>query len=131
MLSDELSSAMHVIEKYEKDFSNIYEDLADDLRKIKSEMIILRWRLDLLPPIEEAITPADLQWLKTEAWKRGLQRPPFEFSDVFEECLSDVRTCRSNQPFCSLPSNTRTTPTQLPTMPVTRSWAPLGNSVIT
>jgi hypothetical protein len=89
MLSDELSEAVRAIEEYEKDFPESYVDLADDIRKIKLEMMILRWRLDMGPPIEETITPTDLQWVRAEAWKRGSQRPPFEFADVFEECMPD------------------------------------------
>ena len=89
MLSDELSESVHAIEEYEKNFPASYADLAKDIRRIKLEMMILRWRLDMLPPIEETITPADLQWVRVETWKRGSQRPPFEFADVFEECMPD------------------------------------------
>lgn len=89
MLSDWLSEAVSDIEEYERKFPDSYADLAEDIRRIKLEMMILRWRLDMLPPIEETITPANLQWIRTEAWNRGSQRPPFEFADAFLECLPD------------------------------------------
>lgn len=92
MLSDLLCEAVHDIEKYEKNFPKPYAYWAEDTRRIKLEMLMLHWRLNLMPPIEDTITPADFEWVRKEALKRGTQRPPFEFAEVFAECMADFWT---------------------------------------
>jgi hypothetical protein len=89
MLSDTLAEAVWDIEEYEKTYPEMYADLAEEIRKVKLEMMILQGRLDMVPPIAETITPTDLEWIRAEALKRGAERPPFEFEAVFDECWRD------------------------------------------
>ena len=71
MISDTLFEAVCEIEKYEKDLLQCYADHAEEIRKVKLEMMILQGRFDMVPPVAETITPADLDWIRAEALKRG------------------------------------------------------------
>lgn len=89
MISDVLCEALWDIETYEKDDPKCYADLAEEIRKDKLEMMIVQVRLDMIPPIAETITPADVEWIRAEALKRGTGRPPYEFGELFGECMRD------------------------------------------
>jgi hypothetical protein len=89
MLSDTLADAVVEIEEYEKDYPESYAGLAEEIRKVKLEMMQLQSRLDLLPPIADTVTDADREWIWAEALKRGPKRPPFEFGAVVDECWRD------------------------------------------
>ena len=90
MLSDLLADAASEIERYEKDYPEVYAGLAEEIRKVKLEMLMLQVRLDMVPPIAETITPSDLEWIRTEALQRGAERPPFQFEAAFQECWRNL-----------------------------------------
>jgi len=89
MLSDVLAEAVWNMEAFEKLLPEAYAAHAEEIRKVKLEMMILQGWFDMIPPIAETVTPADLDWLRTEALRRGAERPPYEFEAVFYEVMRD------------------------------------------
>jgi hypothetical protein len=89
MLSDMLNDAVGQIEDYEKRCPEAYATRTEEIRKLKVEMMMLQLWFDMAPTVADKCTATDFDWLKTEALKRGAERPPYEFRAVFDECMHD------------------------------------------
>jgi hypothetical protein len=87
MLSDVLSDAVGDIEAYERDHPKWYAKLAEEIRKVKLEMMILQGRFDMPPDVADQCEPEGFEWVRAEALRRGAERPSYEFGDVFGECM--------------------------------------------
>jgi hypothetical protein len=91
MLSDTMSDAVNEIEEWEKLFPQIYSNLSEKISRLKGEMLLVQLYFDLSPSIFECYAPADYEWLRTESLNRARTRAPHQFSEVFYECLAELR----------------------------------------
>jgi hypothetical protein len=85
MIADLLFDSVQEIEDYEKDSPFQYEAVAAEIRKVKAEMSILRLILDS----ENTVAQEDFDWVRTESIRRAETKPPYMFSEVFEQCVEE------------------------------------------
>ncbi len=90
MLSDLLCEALQEIEYYERECPNIDFPAAEQVRRLKIEMRLLQLHYDLPPPVAKQYTPADYDWVRTEALKRAETKASHQFSEVIDECIAEL-----------------------------------------
>ena len=91
MLSDVLSNAVDDIEECQKNSPIDYSDMADQINLLKVQMLLILLHLDLSSDVCELYTATDFMWLRTESLKRAETRAPHGFSEVFYECVAELR----------------------------------------
>jgi hypothetical protein len=91
MISDSLFECISAIEECERKWPECYEDVVDDLRRLKVEMRLTQLQLDLplIPPYLYDI--ADYEWLRVETLKRAATALPCKTIEVFGDCLADLQ----------------------------------------